>query len=100
MKGYIEKKLLKYGRAKPTHPQLTPHKHRYIKYGDKQQLSPKEDTSPAIDSVGYKSTQSIIGNIFYYARAVETKFLVALSAIGDQQAAASESTADTIKQFL
>ena len=36
----------------------------------------------------------------YYARAVDNKLLVALSAIGAQQAAATESTAGVIKQIL
>ena len=94
------KKLLKYEHAKPTHPQLNPHKHRKIKYGTKQQLSPEEDTIPDINAVGVKRVQSIIGDLLYYACSVDNKLLVALSAIGPQKASATESTAADIKQIL
>ena len=83
MKGYIEK-LLKYGHAKHMHPQITPHKHRKIKYGSKQKLIPEDNTSPDLDTAVVKRIQSIIGDIFYYERAVNNKILVALSAIGSQ----------------
>ena len=100
MKEYIDKVLLKYLHAKPTHPQLTPHKHRKIKYGSKQQLSPADDTSPDINAAGVKWIQAIIGALLYYTRTINNKLLVALSAIGAQQASATEATDDSIKQLL
>ena len=95
IKGHIEKVLLKYGHIKPTHPQLTPHKHREIK-----QLIPVDDTSPDTNAMGVKRIQAIIGELLYYARNVDNNVLVALSAIGDQQAASTEDTTDAIKQLL
>ena len=99
MKGYIDKNLLKYGHTKPTHPQLIPHKHQEIKYGDKQQLSSMDEKRPALDTKGVKGIQVIIVVLLYYVRAVNNNLLVALSAIGAQQAAAAEDTSDTIKQL-
>ena len=54
MEEYIEKTFLKYSHTKPTHPQLTPHKHWEIKYGSKQQLIPTEDTSTDLDATDVK----------------------------------------------
>ena len=71
MKGYIERVFLKYGHTKLTHPQLTPHKYHEIKHGEKQKLSPADDTSPALNATGVKIIQAIIGALLYYARAVE-----------------------------
>ena len=82
------------------HPQLTLHKHHQIKYGAKQQLSPADDTSPAINAAGFKSIHAIIGALLYYALTVDNKLLVSLSDIGAQQAAATKDTSDTIKQLL
>ena len=58
--------------------------------------------TPALISTpkGEKRIQEIIGALLYYARAFHNKLLLALSAIGDQQAAATEDTSDTIKQIL
>ena len=63
-----------------------PHKHQEIVCGAKTQLSPEE--------------QGIVGSLLYYAQAVDNKLLVALSAIGLQQATASTNTMDAVKQLL
>ena len=49
------------------HPQLNQHKHQEINYGIKYQLSPVEDTSPALDAAGVKTIQAIICALLYYA---------------------------------
>ena len=96
MKGYIAKVLLKYGHPIPKKPQLSPHKHREVIYGAKDQISPKDDTSPPLDSQGKKRVQGIVGAFLYYARAVNNKLLFSLSAIGSQQASATQRTAESI----
>ena len=40
MDGYITKVLLKYGHPRPSKLQLSPHKHREVIYGAKEQLTP------------------------------------------------------------
>ena len=49
---------------------------------------------------GIKRIQGIVGALLYVGRAVNNKLLVALSAIGAQQAAATEDTAAAIEQLL
>ena len=100
MNGYIADVLLKYGHQMPRKPQHSPHKHREIIYGAKLQLIPDDDTSPALNDAGIKRIQGIVGSLLYYARAVDNKLLVALSAISSQQAAATENTATAATQLL
>ena len=69
-------------------------------YGAKQQMAQPGDTSPYLDDKGIKQVQGIVGALIYVWRAVNKKLLVPLSAIGDQQAASTEETAEAIDQLL
>ena len=91
MKGYISKVLLKYGHPIPKKPQFSPVYHLAVIYGAKDQLAPEDDTIPPLDSQGTKRVQVIVGNLLYYARAVDNKLLVGLSDIGSQQASANKA---------
>ena len=82
------------------HPQLSPHKHREVIYGAKEQLAPEYDTTPSLDSQGKKRVQGIVGALLYYVRAVDNKLLVGLSAILSQQAAATQRTNESIDQIM
>ena len=44
--------------------------------------------------------QQVLGTFLYYARAVDSTMLVALSAIASEQATPTEKTLQKIKQFL
>ena len=100
MDGYIDKLLIKYNRTIPTKPQLSPHRHREIVFGAKEQLTQEEDTSLALDATGIKRVQAIVGALLYYARAVDNKLLVALSTISGHQAAATKKTNKAVNQLL
>ena len=100
MNGYIANVLLKYNHQTPRKPQHSPHQHREIIYGAKQQLIPDDDTSPVLDADGIKRIQGIVGSLLYYARAVDNKLLVALSAISSKQATATVNTAKAVSQLL
>jgi len=100
MNAYIADVLLKYGHTKPDKPQHAPHKHREIVYGAKTQLIPDADTSEPLDVAGIKRIQGIVGSLLYYARAVDNKLLVALSALSSQQAKATANTALAANQLL
>ena len=100
MDGYIAKVLLKYGHPIPKKPQLSPHKHREVIYGAKEQLAPEDDTTPPLDRQGTKRVQGIVGALLYYDQAVYNKLLVGLSAIGSQQASATQRTNEAIDQIL
>ena len=100
MEGYIANLLFKYGHKSPAKPQLSPHRHHKINYGSKEQLVAEEDTSPKLKNEGIKRVQAIVGALFYYAWAVHNRLLVGLSAIGAQQASATEQTEAAIDHIL
>ena len=81
-------------------PKLSPHKHRPIDYGETQQLVQPKDTSKPLNEKGIKRIQGIVGVLLCVGREVNNKLLVALSAIGAQQAAATEATSEAIEQLL
>ena len=90
MDGYIADVLNKYGHPRPRKPQHSLHQHREINYGAATQLVPEKDTSPPLNPAGILHTQGIVGLLLYYGRAVDSKLLVALSAIGSQQVSATK----------
>ena len=53
-----------------------------------------------MDIQGTKRVQGIVGALLYYDQAVDNKLLVSLSAIGSQQAAATQCTNEAINQIL
>ena len=69
-------------------------------YGAKEQLTPEDDTTPPLDSQGTKRVQGIVGALLYYNQSVDNNLLVGLSAIGSQQAAATQRTNEAINQIL
>ena len=58
------------------------------------------DTSPPLNEKGIKIIQGIVGALLYVGRAFNKKLLVALSAIGAQQASATEDTSAAIEKLL
>ena len=60
----------------------------------------EEDTTPKLNNEGINRVQAIVGALLYYARAVHNILLVGLSAIGDQQASATEQTTAAINQII
>ena len=58
------------------------------------------NTSPPLNEKGIKRVQVIVEALIYVGRAVNNKLLAALSAIGAQQASATEETAAAIEQLL
>ena len=100
MDGYILEIRNKYGYMTPKKPQYSPHKHLPINYGATQKIVQPTDSSPSLNDKGIKIVQGIMGYLLYVGRAVNNKLVVALSAIGAQQAAASEETTAAIEQLL
>ena len=78
-----------YGNLTQKEPQYSPHKHQPINYGSKQQIVQPTYTRLYVDDKGIKRVQGIVGTLLYVGRAVNNKLLVALSAIGAQQSAAT-----------
>ena len=86
MKSYIAKLLFKVGHKLPAKKQLSPHLFREITYDIMVQKAPEKDSSRALYEKGVLQVQLIVVAPQYYARAVNIKLLVALSAIGSKQA--------------
>ena len=84
----------------PKKPQYSPHKHRKINYGNTQQLVQPINTSLPLNEIGIKRVQGIVEDLLYVGREINNKILAALSAIGAQQAAATEETAAAFEQLL
>ena len=60
----------------------------------------KADTSPPLGKEETKFVQTVAGTLLYYARAVDSTILTALSAITTEQAKPTENTLAKIKQLL
>ena len=90
MDGYILDLRNKYGHIPPKKPQYSPHKHRPIDYGATQRIVQPTDNIPPLNDKGINRVQVIVGVLLYVGRVVNNKILVALSAIGAQQAEATE----------
>eukprot|EP00804_Cyclotella_cryptica_P022929 CCRYP_018759-RA/>CCRYP_018759-RA protein AED:0.35 eAED:0.34 QI:0/-1/0/1/-1/1/1/0/335 len=100
MQEYIANFLTKYDHPRPKKPVLSPYKAATISFGAKVQYTAKPDSTPALNKVGVKWVQGIVGALLYYACAVDNKLLHALSEIGTQQAAATEATNTRVNHLL
>jgi hypothetical protein len=100
MPGYVQKALVRFNHKPPLKPQHQPHPHLPIDYGAKKQTSAPEDKSPLLDKTKKRYVQEVTGVFLFYARAVDSTMLVALSAIAAEQSAPTENTLKKVHQFL
>ena len=70
---------------------LAPHEWTKPAYGRKPQLAPI-DTTPLFPDSDKKRIQQIVGSFLYYARAIDSTILPALSKISSTQANPTEAT--------
>jgi hypothetical protein len=61
---------------------------------------PEADNSELLDAPGKLQVQEIVSSLLYYARAVDNKLLVALSAIASRQAQATVTTKKAVHLLL
>ena len=100
MDNYIANLRVKYDHPDTRNPQHSPYKHAPIIYGTKVQYTAEDDDSPPLDADDILRVQSIVGALLFYGRAVDNKLLVALSKLGQQQAAATQATNDAFCSSL
>jgi len=100
MPGYIKNLLIKFKHPRPTKQHLSPYKCLPISYGAKAQLTPEADSLELLDKHCKRRIQEIVGSLLYYARAVDNKLLVALSAIAARQSYATVATEQAVHLLL
>jgi hypothetical protein len=98
--GYINNLLIKFKHPRPRKPQFSPYKNLPISYGAKTQLTPESDTTDLLDDSCKHRIHKIFGSLLYYARAVDNKLLVALSAIASRQAKATIAMEQAVHLLL
>ena len=84
----------------PKKPQLSPHKCKTVNYGSKIQIAPEADNFKPLDDKGIRCVEQVVGALLWVGRAINNTLLVALSAIGSQQASDTEETNKAIIQLL
>ncbi len=92
--------LLKFKHPPPAKPWLSPYKCLPIRYGAKSHITPDPDSLELLDASHKCRVQEIVGSLLYYARAVDNKLLVALSAIAARQAKATVATEQMVDLLL
>mmetsp|Transcript_19791 Transcript_19791/g.35991 ORF Transcript_19791/g.35991 Transcript_19791/m.35991 type:complete len:201 (+) Transcript_19791:278-880(+) len=100
MPKYIMDALKRFNCKCPKRIQNAPHCHIAPQYGAKQQFVQEEKESEATMNDKKLYIQQVLGTFLYYARAVNSTMLVALSAIAANQAAPTIATLTKLEQFL
>ncbi len=86
MPGYLAKAMTRFKHETPTKIQHSLHCHIEVKYGAEKQYVSNEEESPPITKEETKYIQAVTGAPQYYARAVDSTILPALSSIASKQA--------------
>ena len=90
--GYVTKALKQFNHEFPSRPQHQPYPHVPPDYGAKKQYAKPANTSPPLDKIGKKYVMQVTGTFLFYARAIDSTMLPALSAIASQQNAPTQNT--------
>ena len=100
MPGYVHEAIKRFRWNAPKRPQTQPHQHAKKVYGSRVQYAKQVDDSEPLGKEQKKTAQQIVGTFLYYARAVDSTMLPALSAIASQQSAPTEQTWKKIEQLM
>jgi hypothetical protein len=100
MPDYIPDALKRFNRERPKKKQDSPHPHMPINYGAKTQYAKEEVEEPELGKDDKLFIQQVLGTFLYYARALDSTMLVALSSIAADQARPTRSTLEKVDQFL
>ena len=100
MPGYVQDALQKFKHDPPQRQQDQPYPHNPPEYGEKVKYAKGEDNPPLLAKTDKKFVQQVTGVFLFYARAVDSTMLTALSAIVSEQETPTENTMKKCKQFL
>jgi hypothetical protein len=99
MPGSLQKALTRFSHEFLDKLQKSPHPHVIPQYEAKTQYAKDKDISPP-SKEETKCIQAVAGTLLYYARAVDTTILTALSLIATEQAKPTQETMKKVKQLL
>ncbi len=100
MPGYLDKVFLKFKHVAPNKKQNSPHPHAIPQYGAKTQCAESQDESPLLNKEDTKHVQAVMGTLLYYAHAVNSTILTALSSLATEQAKPMQKMMEKVKQLL
>ena len=100
MPGCLSTLLLKFKYPQHAKPRLSPYKCLPISYLVKSHITPDPDSLELLNASRKCHVQEIVGSLLYYARAVDNKLLIALSAIAAHQAKATVNTEQAVDLLL
>ncbi len=101
MPGYLAKAMIRFKHETPNKIQNSLHRHIEIQYGAKQQyVNDEEMLSPPFNKEETKYVQAVAGMLLYYARAVDSTILPALSSLTTKQAKLMQKMIEKVKQLL
>jgi hypothetical protein len=96
MPGYIERTLARFQHTPPTRPQHSPHPWTKPEYGANIQYAESPDTTNNLPKKDITRIQEILGTLLYYAHAVDSTLLVAISSLSSEQ---TKGTIHTMKKI-
>ena len=100
MPGYIKKVLQKYLHESPANPQHSPYIIAPKKYGTEAHNPLPPDKSSPVSKEKIKRIQGIVGSLLFYARSIDSTFLVGLNTIAMQQTSATDNTLKRTEDLL
>ena len=100
MPGYVAKALHNIHHTTPSKPQHSPFKCVRPNYGSKVQYAPEPDNSPFLSASGNNHVQQIVGNFFYYRRAIDNSMIPAFISLSTSQSKPTSYTNQYSTQFL
>ena len=101
MPGYIDAILKRFHHPRPIKPELAPHRYASRSFSATNAQAPILDYDTAhLDASGVLRVQHVVGSILYYARAIDSPLLPALTEIGSDQEKATEETWAATKKLL
>jgi hypothetical protein len=100
MPSYLDKAFLKFKPVAPSKKQNSPHPHTIPQYGAKNQYAESQVESPLLNKEDTKHVQAVMGTLLYYARAVDSTILTALSSLATEQAKQTQKMMEKVKKLL
>ena len=100
MPGYIPRALKRFEHEPPLKRQDQPYPHVPPNYGARVQYAKAADDSDPLSKQDKKFVMQVTGTFLFYARAIDSTMLPALSSIASEQNAPTKNTMKKVKRFL